>query len=65
MEQQPQFLNSKQACKLLGIGRTKLWQLEKEGLLIPARVGRKLIYQSADIQALFKKLQDKNINSPG
>lgn len=42
-----------EAMTYMGIGRTKLWELVKHGHLHPSRIGRRLMYNTTDIQTFM------------
>ena len=47
------IIKSKEAKAILGCGETKLWMLEKQGILIPSRIGNTRYYKVADIHKLL------------
>lgn len=42
--------------KKLGVNRTTLWRRQKEGLLTPTYMGKKLFYRPSDIDRMFSKM---------
>lgn len=44
---------AKELGELLGVGRTTIWRYQKEGLLKPIRVKRKVYYAEKDIEQLI------------
>lgn len=44
-----QLMTVEQAMKLLSVSRATLWRLEKEGTLLPVRIGRAVRYERASI----------------
>ncbi|MCS7227293.1 MAG: helix-turn-helix domain-containing protein [Gloeomargarita sp. SKYB31] len=55
------LLNSKEVCALLGIGRTTLWKLEREGVIKPVSLPlRHKRYLPDDIQRLLLQKQNAN-----
>ena len=49
-EADQKMISVKEAAYMLGVDRSTLWRWEKKGYLIPARIGRKVLYQMADIK---------------
>jgi predicted DNA-binding transcriptional regulator AlpA len=46
-----------QTQQLLGISRTKLWQLERDRELKPGRIGRRVVFFAEDIAAFLQRLR--------
>lgn len=53
------YINEKQAQKLLGKKSTTLWKLRQEGKLGFAKVGNKVYYDKGDIELLLKENKKK------
>lgn len=45
-------LSIKQVSKRLGVDPSTLWRWERDGYLIPTRIGRKVLYKESDIIAV-------------
>jgi excisionase family DNA binding protein len=45
----------KDACRVLGIGRSMLYKLIAESKLKPIKIGRRTLIPRAEIERLFKK----------
>lgn len=45
-------LTIKQVAKRLGVDPSTLWRWERDGYLVPNRVGRKVLYNESDIAAI-------------
>jgi len=45
------LLTRKEVCTILGIGLTLLAKLRKQGKLVPAKSGRRIGYDPADVRA--------------
>ena len=45
----PRLLTVKEACVYLNCSRATLRRLEEEGVLLPKRFGRKVLYERADL----------------
>jgi hypothetical protein len=53
---EPFLWDSRDVMTVLGIGRTKLWELDREGLLGPkVYIGRNPKWQTANVQAYALK----------
>ena len=46
-----EYVSAKEAMRILGVGQTTLWRLDKLGSLRACRVGRNLRYRRSDIDA--------------
>lgn len=58
------FLSSNEVLRLLKIGRTTLWRWNKEGLINPFKVGKKLMYRKSELDNLLNPPQvDEDHNS--
>ena len=51
--QAKEFLTVQETCQLLGISRTTLWRIIKDGRLKTAKLGTRVIIRKADLQDLF------------
>lgn len=51
--QAKEFLTIQETCKLLGISRTTLWRIIKDGRLKTAKLGTRVIIRKLDLQDLF------------
>lgn len=52
-------LNWRQACNLLGIGKTKFYELVESGSLPARRVGKRGLYvMQSDVQRLIQPVSD-------
>lgn len=47
------WLTTKELESLLKVKRTSVWRREQEGLLKPCRMGRKKLYNKAEVQRLI------------
>ncbi len=54
----PRLLSLKDTIAHLQVSRTKLWELEKQGMLIPTRVGAKIMYAETDIINYLNKVNE-------
>ena len=45
-------LTIKQVSQRLGVDPSTLWRWERDGYLIPSRIGRKVLYNESDIAAI-------------
>ena len=52
--QKDEFVTRKELCKLIGVSNVTLWRMEKEGRIIPTKVGNKNVYNKAEVVALIK-----------
>lgn len=52
--QKQEFINRAELCKLLGVSTVTLWRMEHEGRIIPTKVGRKNMYNKAEVVALIQ-----------
>lgn len=52
-EADQKMISVKEAAYMLGVDRSTLWRWEKKGYLIPARIGRKVLYRMADIKKII------------
>lgn len=53
-------LDRKQTAKLLGVSLATLWKWAKDGYLVPAKIGTKVLYKPSDIdEILLKSKSDK------
>lgn len=50
---QPQFFSVRDACTILGIGKTKLYDLLDSGQLRSQRMGRKRLIERPSIESLI------------
>lgn len=57
--EQPGLLSRAQAAKALGIGLTKLRDLDRDGYLKPVRIGRRVLYRPEDIEEFENANQDR------
>lgn len=48
----------KDFCLAFGIGRTKFYELVKDGTLKPVKIGRRTLVPSDQVQALQSQLQE-------
>lgn len=46
--------------RLGGIGRTKLWELDRSGQLRGVNIGRRRLYPESEVQALIARLCDQD-----
>lgn len=47
-----EVISAKAVTEMLNVDRSTLWRWEKEGLLTPMRVGRKVYYEKKEIEQL-------------
>ncbi|WP_083656017.1 helix-turn-helix domain-containing protein [Mongoliimonas terrestris] len=47
------------ACRVLGIGRTKLYGLINEGRIRPIKIGRRVLIPRSELEALVKRLEEE------
>lgn len=52
-------MGKQEAAAALGVQRSTLWRWEKQGLLVPVRIGAKVLYRASDIQDLLTKNQQR------
>ena len=52
--QKEELVSRNELCKLLGISDVTLRRMEKEGRLAPTKVGRRNLYNKAEVVALAK-----------
>lgn len=52
--QKDEFVTRKELCKLIGVSNVTLWRMEKEGRIIPTKIGKKSVYNKAEVVALIK-----------
>jgi len=52
-----QYLTSKQAAALLKVTTRTLCRWKKANLLVPKKIGGKLLYTAADIEKAFEKIK--------
>lgn len=52
-DQDKQWLNSKEATQLLGIGITTLWTYRKQGKIKGRKIGHKLYFSSSELNNLL------------
>ncbi len=50
----PTLVSIKDACALLGLARTTIYRLIKEGELVPCRIGRRTLIPMTQVQAIQK-----------
>jgi len=53
------LLSVKDACDLLGVGRTTLYQLRKRGLIRSVRIGRRVLFDLRDLEIFVEKSKQK------
>jgi excisionase family DNA binding protein len=51
-KKQDDSMTASEAAKYLRISKTYLWQLEKQKKLMPFRIGRRVFYHRADVEAM-------------
>lgn len=49
-----EFLTIQETCQLLGLSRTTLWRVIKQGKLKTTKFGRRVIIRKEDLNQLFK-----------
>lgn len=54
---QPRLIPRKQAAKFLGISERLLWTLSHEGRIPVARIGRKLLYDTCDLETFIESVK--------
>lgn len=54
VEPEKEYYTREQTCRYLHISPTKLWRMEKEGLLIGFKIGRRNLYSKSAVDALIK-----------
>ncbi|WP_075217337.1 helix-turn-helix domain-containing protein [Mongoliimonas terrestris] len=47
------------ACRVLGIGRTKLYNLISLGEIKPIRIGRRVLIPHSELETLLRRLQSE------
>ncbi len=52
--QAKEFLTIDETCRLLGISRTTLWRIIKQGKLKKAKLGTRVIIRKQDLNSLFE-----------
>ncbi|MCX8130910.1 MAG: helix-turn-helix domain-containing protein [Clostridia bacterium] len=55
MNEYPDIMNSKQACKYLSIGMNSLYQLVATGRIKPFKVGRKLLFSKERLKQMVSE----------
>ena len=56
--QTPEHLNTltiNQVCNILHVSRTTLWKWECNKILVPLRIGRRVLYSEKELNALINK----------
>lgn len=48
-------LSVAETAKMLGVARSTLWKWEKSGYLVPAKVGRKVLYKRGEVERILTK----------
>lgn len=48
--------DAREACEYLSVGKTTLYTLISEGKLHPVRIGRKVLFKTADLDAFVNSL---------
>lgn len=48
-------LTRKETAKRLGVSLATLWKWAKEGYLVPAKIGTKVMYRASDVDALLER----------
>jgi hypothetical protein len=43
-----------EAARMIGVSRVSLWRLEKQGVLVPKKIGRMRIYGRAQLEAFLQ-----------
>jgi len=61
-ELQPLALCAEDAAEVLGIGRTLIFRLIKEGKLVAVRIGRRTIVPVREIEAFLARLGGETVN---
>jgi excisionase family DNA binding protein len=54
----PLLLTATQAASALGVGKTKLYELIKEGSLQPVHIGRSVRFPLEDVALFVRRLRD-------
>ncbi|MDA0195917.1 MAG: helix-turn-helix domain-containing protein [Bacteroidetes bacterium] len=57
LQNKPKNHTRKRTCELLGVSHVTLWKLDKKDELKPIRIGSKVLYRDADIQAYLNKCE--------
>lgn len=55
MPTKPMAYGVKDAAEILGISRSSIYTLLREGLLSPVRIGRRLLFTEGELKALLEK----------
>jgi hypothetical protein len=55
--EEPEWLNTKEALKLLNIGQTTLWSYRNQGLIKASKINKKLYFHKKDIVKLLSSQQ--------
>lgn len=53
---EPILITQRRACDLLGCGRTKLWQLKRDGLITARRLGKKTMIEMTSLRRFIAEL---------
>ncbi len=56
--QQSTLLTAKEVGKMLRVSASTLWKLEKQGKLVPVRIGRRVFYHQTDVEAISHKKEE-------
>ncbi len=56
--EQSSLLTAKEVSKMLRVSASTLWKLEKQGKLMPVRIGRRVFYHQSDVDAILMKKEE-------
>lgn len=54
-KQEDRILTRKEAAKMLSVDISTLWRWEKEGHLLPSRIGKRIYYKYSEIQRITER----------
>lgn len=57
-------LTRRDVMKILHVAGSTLWRWEQSGFLIPAKLGRKVLYRKTDIDRVLKKMKKSDEGRP-
>ena len=54
-KQEDRILTRKEAAKMLSVDISTLWRWEREGHLLPSRIGKRIYYKYSEIQRITER----------
>lgn len=52
-------------CERLQVGRTTLWSLNRDGELVPVKIGKSTRWAEADLDAYVERLRSRRVDDMG